>query len=1192
MQGLGVEEVIIQVEALLEQQLSGERLNDLQRAVFEGCWRGDAYRDIAERLGYDTDYIKQVGSKLWQLLSQATQERVTKSNFQSVLSRHKRQHSLEGAAALLSPAVQDWGESPDISFFWGRSPELTQLRSWIAQPTACRLVALLGIGGIGKTALSLKAATEVEPDFEYIIWRSLRDAPALDELLTSVLQFLSTLEKLPEGSTAKISRLIEILRQRRCLILLDNFDTLLEAGQPNGIYRQGYEDYGDLLTRVGEVAHQSCLLITSREKPQEVGALEGVTLPVRSLSLGGLDLEAGQTLLAAKGLAGNSPETAQLIEYYRGNPLALKIAATSIQDLFSGNIVQFLSQNSVIFGGVGSLLGKQWQRLSPLEKDVMYWLAINREPVTLAELQADLLPQPSQTELLETLKSLWGRSLIESNTAGFTQQPVVMEYLTEELLNLLTQEILSEKPQGFFRYALIKAQAKDYIRDSQVRVILQPLIHRLIQDFGSPKQLEHQLGRLLVHLRTEKPGQATYGAGNLLNLFRQLESDLTDYDFSELQILQANLQDIALHRVNFSGATFTRCTFAATFGGVTSLDFSPEGESLATSDTNGKIQIWSTTSGKQLMTCQGHSSWIWCVRFCLHPVTQDLLLISCGQDHTVRVWNPLTGQCLQVLQGHTSIVTAIALSPDKQTIASASEDQSIRLWDLVSGECQRVLMGTEACVWGVAFHPDGRRLLSGGEDSMLRVWDRETGACLDTWSGHTGWVKAIALSPDGRSLVSGSFDHTLKIWDLSSGTCTRTLQGHRGTVAGVDWGQEGIASSSYDQSVYLWDPLTGECLRSFDRHTNRVWSVVFHPQGGLLASGGDDHTARLWDLQTGQCTKTFQGHSNAIYALALSPDHRLLASGHEDQAIRLWDFEGEAFAQGAALPHPVRILRGHTNRVFSLAFSPDGNFLASGSLDRTLKVWHTHTGRCLLTLQGHESWVWAIALSPDGRTLASGSYDHTVRLWDIHTGKELAILRGHTSSVLAVAFSPDGRTLASSGYEQTIKIWDVASGQCLRTLQAHENRVWAIAFHPEGHTLATAGDDRTIQLWDWHQGQRLQTLTGHQGPPLSLLFLSDKQQLISGSADGTVRRWDLATGECCQVLQKHTSWVWDLAIAPQHPVLISAGQDERLQIWNLETGEALQTLRAQRPYEGMKIFQAQGLTEAQWQTLTALGAIG
>ena len=289
------------------------------------------------------------------------------------------------------------------------------------------------MGGIGKTALAVSIAEQVQGEFKYLIWRSLRNAPPVKEFLTELILFLSHQQEvnLPETIESQISRLMEYLRSSRCLLVLDNGESILRSGEYAGRYCAGYEGYGQILRRVADERHQSCLILTSREKPIGLTAREGETLPVRSLQLAGLGQAEAQEILKAKGLVSVEDESRKLIEYYTGNPLALKIVATTIQSLFDGDVSRFLEQGTVVFSDIWELLDQQFNRLSPLEKEVMYWLATTGERVTISELLENIVPTVPNRELLKALDSLQQRSLIERYSASFTQQPIIRKYMRE-----------------------------------------------------------------------------------------------------------------------------------------------------------------------------------------------------------------------------------------------------------------------------------------------------------------------------------------------------------------------------------------------------------------------------------------------------------------------------------------------------------------------------------------------------------------------------------------------------------------------------------------------------------------------------------------------------------------------------------------------------------------------------------------
>jgi len=330
----------------------------------------------------------------------------------------------------------DWGEAPDVPSFYGRQREMTTLAQWVVQER-CRVVSVLGLGGIGKSALATRVMQQVASHFEVVLWRSLRDAPTCETLLDDCLQVLAP-EVLGDGSVSlerRFSLLRECVRRSRVLLVLDNLETLLLEGQSMGHLRPGYEGYARLLRQMTATEHQSCLLLTSREKPGELVPLEGNREPVRTLRLARLDADACQQLLADKGVAGSAADQTRLIEAYVGNPLALNLIAQTIVDLFAGEIAPFLQQGEVVFGGVRKLLDEQYARLADLEQMVLHWLAMVREPVTLGELRALLvMPRPSG-ELLEAFDRLRQRSLIEhgQHPGSFTLQSVVLEYVTTRL---------------------------------------------------------------------------------------------------------------------------------------------------------------------------------------------------------------------------------------------------------------------------------------------------------------------------------------------------------------------------------------------------------------------------------------------------------------------------------------------------------------------------------------------------------------------------------------------------------------------------------------------------------------------------------------------------------------------------------------------------------------------------------------
>lgn len=426
--------------AIVTPALAPQSLSELQLNVFRGAWNKESYQKISLKLNHEYSYIKDVGAELWQLLSRKLGIQVTKLNLQSVLMQYAQQGQMQEQSASSQYSCVDWGEAPDVSQFCGRRAQLAVLEQWIVQDR-CRLVAIAGIGGIGKTMLATQLTQQlVDSDqFEVVVWRSLRQATPLIDFLSELLQAVAPDESYPLRLDAMIRQLLEQLRRQRCLLILDNVEAVLGGSELIGTYRLGYEDYGWLFQQLGEGRHQSSILLTGRETPTEIAIQESPTASVRLLQLEPLSIEEGRAILAAKGLSVQTEQVQKLVERYQGNPLALKLAATAIQSFYNDNVAAFLVEESQLFKDMHDLLFHQFDHLSLLEQQLMHWLAIHREAAIAEQRQSNLLSSVPQTQLQHTLTK--SPVLSSWDNVNNTQQFAVMKYINKQLNEQVCQKV-------------------------------------------------------------------------------------------------------------------------------------------------------------------------------------------------------------------------------------------------------------------------------------------------------------------------------------------------------------------------------------------------------------------------------------------------------------------------------------------------------------------------------------------------------------------------------------------------------------------------------------------------------------------------------------------------------------------------------------------------------------------------------
>ncbi|MCB0104776.1 MAG: PD40 domain-containing protein, partial [Caldilineaceae bacterium] len=1073
-----------------------------------------------------------------------------------------------------------------------------------------RVVAILGIGGMGKTSLAAQWIRELANDesqpFTVVIWRSLVNAPPLTELLPPLLQILSDqqLSETPESVDEQLRLFVSYLREKRVLLVLDNMESIMEAAHA-GTFRAGYEPYGQLIEWTATLTHQSHLLLTSRERPRGYNRLERDNYLIQSLYLTGLDDATSNELLMQRGLSGESAEEAMLINRYSGNPLALKLVADTVDELFGGDIAEFLREEAPVFDDIRTVLDQQFTRLTELEVELLFWLAIEREPTSIPTLRRNFLSHPSQTALIEAIRGLERRSLIDHRHDGFALQNVVTEYLTDCLTEQMCQEILSGQLSLFHQHALLKAQAKEYVRQSQVRLIMAPVARNLLNTLGR-EGVADKLRHLLNNLSEQGTDLSTYAGGNILNLLVHLEMDIRGFDFSQLTVREAYLQGSSLIGTNFTGVQFVNTVFTNSFGSVFSVTISANDRWIAAGFDNGEIGLWQLPHMEPECIMVGHQRRVRCVAFS----PDNRLLVSASLDNTARLWNVETGRCVQLFRGHQKGVHTALFSPDGRYIATGGQDHHLCLWDAMTGQLLTTLYGHTDWVNAVAFHPDGRLLASASHDGTIRLWDLRTAVeqrssqeepLLDILEGQYRIV-TLTFSPDGSLLASAGGDSTVRLWDVKSREVVHTLHRHTGWIRSIAFSPDGsrLASAGTDQLIRLWAVPAGDIVDVLHGHTAEISSLAFTSDGKMLISIAGQ-VINLWDLsnpQHGQAVRSLQSSVTPIRCVTFSPNGKLIASGSPQGVIHLWDVEdcvvgNQPLYNGAEITRRCRVLAGHLDIITDCAFSPDSTILASASHDGSIRLWDVASGTCLHVLwHSGKSRINCVAFTPDGSMMISAGAEGTIHLWrsDGEADWKLDdILSVSTRVIHSLAVSADGRFLVHGTADRSVFVWELASKEQIHRFADFPQDFWSLAFMPSDpnsekagvQPIRLAGGNRSgvIYIWDLateDPAEPVRTIHAHDSVLIDLAFCSASGCLASCGEDWCVRVWDVDSGTALHTLQGHGQMVSSIDIRFDGQVVVSGGMDGVIKLWDVKTSHCLGSLQPRVPYEGMNITGVTG----------------
>lgn len=1035
------------------------------------------------------------------------------------------------------------------------------------------ILVIYGMGGVGKSTMLTKICREVECD--KTAYFDLKNKDSFISIAKAILREVFFKSVLSDDEDDLISLLIDCLSKEKSLIVFDNMESIMGIGENSGNINTEFAGYDKMLKRILEESSKSTIIVSGREK-LELG--HRYDSKYKLWKLNGINVEQAKKMLRSFDLNGTESEWIRFVETYSGNSLTLKIVASEIKYSFNKEIAAFLNAPNMPHELL-TLLNEQFDRFSDIEKTVLLISAIERESLNAMELWTKLVGVITVPSLNKHISNIVDHCFFETlkDKNKFYLQPVIMEFLTQKLIDYFVDEIQNEKVCFIAKIPLIDTFAKEYILDIQKENIVFPLRDILLRN-GESRCFD-----LLMALTRKVDNTRSYAIGNIITLISSFYSEITDCDFSSKYILNADLRNIKLKNCSFRDASFESVLMLNTFGNLIDVKYSYDNNFIIGGATDFSFNAWDCKDMSYEFKFSDHTDWVRSVD------SNRQLYASASNDESICVYDSQNMNLIAKFEAE-SRVRKVALFPDSnQYVLSAGDDGYVRLWNVLTSECIKFVgHNPNKVVWDIeiVYFESSYKVISVSDDKSVIMWnlDGTVNKILQTMESE---IKSVAS--DNNNLVFwGCDDGTIVAFALNEMKVIATLNGHTGIVWGLDYDSvcQKLVSAASDKHVIIWDCRTEDIkkVKVIEAHNSAIWSANYNQEGTRFVTTGDDSEFKVWDAIDYKLLYCIKGYTNLLRNIHISTERHSLFVAGDDMIIREYSLDD--------LNIPRMRYVAHSNRVRQTDVSPNGRLLLSCGDDGNVIVWDTERKKRTV-YKGHSKRVWTVAFISNEEFVSAGE-ENDIYLWHVNSIHPQRRITGHTNWIWDLSFFPDENMLISSSEDNSCILWNMDTKEKIDVFNNHNKWLFAASFSPSGKHFATASADNTSIIYDIISREPICVLNGHKGWVWSVIFI-DENTVVTGGQDSKIIIWKIDYENRCytemKILSKHNSWVVSLAYDSLSHLLYSASADETIKVWDAHDFSYVKDVLIDKPYDGCDISGVKRLTESEKESLLHLGAI-